>query len=170
MKPYLLIILLLIVPLFCHSQTENNKSGAEIISNRFKETDSLAILIMYKEQIGCLGSFRGKIKIKTIDGRIYFSHISTNQDTRNDFFWAQKTNLIALIKDFETTAKKSKSICGGYVGGTGYQIELTINKSETKFGYCKREFDALGNLIERITALREKTNTNNTYNQSEFGF
>ena len=156
MKLHLKLIILFLLPIICFSQTDEEQKYTEIISNDFKGNDSLSIKIIYKEQIGCLGSYVGKINIKTLNGRLFFSHLSSNQETKSENFWATDKNTIDLIMEFETIGKKSKKRCGGFVGGTGYQVDLWINEKETKFGYCKKEFDGLGILIERITELKEK--------------
>ncbi len=156
MKPHLKFILLFFLPIFCFAQTDKQIKHAEIISHGFKESDSLSIKIIYKEQIGCIGSYVGRIIIKTSNTRLSFSHISSNQETKSEHFLATDKKTIDLITEFETLAKKSKGVCGGYVGGTGYEIEMWINGRETKFGYCKKEYDGLEILIKQITKLKVK--------------
>ena len=143
-------------PLISLAQIDNEKQFDTIISNGFSKNDSLSIQIIYIEQIGCLGRYHGKVKLSTVDDRVQFSHISSNPDTNSDFFWARNENILSIIDEFETTAKKSKRKCGGIIGGTGYKISLSINGTETHFTFCKKEFNGLENLIGKITKLREK--------------
>jgi hypothetical protein len=158
MKKYLSTILLLLSFIHvCLSQTNEKDSFLEIISSELKENDSLDIEIKYREQIGSLGYYVGKILIQSKEERLVFYHVSSNPKRKSEGFQANNKNILKLIKDFETNGKKCKEKpCGITRGEHGFGIKLKINDKETEFTFCKAEYDGLDILIQQIVLLKEK--------------
>lgn len=98
----------------------------------------------------------GRININTNDENFVFSSIPTGEKTDFEYFYGKNNGLIDFIIDFEKEGKKSKLVCGGISGGTMYEVDLKINGQETKFGFCKTEYDGINKLISQIETLRQK--------------
>ncbi len=146
------------------NKNDLGNTNSEIISQKFHNVDSLSIQIIYKELTGCTDLRIGRINIKRKNGNIVFAHLPTNEESEFEHFSGKDNGLIDLIIAFEKEAKESKSMCGGIAGGTGYEIDLTINEEETKFGFCKAQYDGINELVSEIRILEQKTNANNVYN------
>lgn len=62
----------------CLSQNDEKDKFSEIISSSINENDSIHIEIKYREQIGSLGNYVGKILINVKAEKLIFCHISSN--------------------------------------------------------------------------------------------
>lgn len=159
MKKYLYtIIFLFSFIIFCHSQTDKKDNFSEIISSNINENDLIDIEIKYREQIGCLGNYVGKILLKLKDGKLIFCHISSNPKRKFEGFQTSNKNIIELIRDFEINGKQSKKRpCGIILAEShGFKINLKINNKETEFTFCKIEYDGLDILLQKIISMKEK--------------
>ena len=138
------------------NKIELDNTYSEIISQKFHNTDSLSVQIIYKELNGCIDLRIGRIDIKQKNGKMIFAHIPTDEQSEYEHFNGKDNGIIDLIIAFEKEAKESKSKCGGIAGGTGYEINLKINQEETNFEFCKEEYDGINKLINQIRILKQK--------------
>ncbi|MAQ41958.1 MAG: hypothetical protein CMH15_13100 [Mesonia sp.] len=120
-------------------------------------SDSLVININYRVLEGCLGHFRGRIKIKTYDDKFHFFHEYFGDNYTVEVFEGRKENIIKKVEQLEVNSKKSIKSCGGTSGGTAYHFNMCINNSEeTEFGYCKSEYDGLAYFLSKMRNLKTK--------------
>lgn len=148
----ILLCVLFLIPSLSFSQ-EKVISQKEIITNQYKGKDSLHILLVYKERIGCIESDYGKISIKKKSDSIYYSHISSKYETA--YFKAKDKGIIDIINDFETIAKTNNILCSGILGHSGASIELTINATKSNFFYCREDLQGIRLFISQLEALQD---------------
>ena len=159
MKKYLFIIILIFCFInVCSSQTDEKDKFSEIISSNINENDSIHIEIKYREQIGSIGYYGGKILIKVKEEKLYFGHISSNPKRKFEHFQTTPKNILELVRDFEINGKKSKKRpCGTILSEQhGFEISLRINDKKTEFTFCKFEYDGLDILLLKLVSLKEK--------------
>ncbi|WMI70283.1 hypothetical protein [Mangrovimonas sp. YM274] len=152
------VLFILIISISCSGskhKTEIDKTYTKIISQKFKNTDSLEIEIIYKQLSGCVDLNYGRIYITQRNKKMFFYHSSTNEASETEHFSGSINGLIDLVIAFESEAKESNSGCGGYADGTAYEIDLKINNEETKFGFCKEVYDGLNKLVNQIKILKQ---------------
>lgn len=147
-----LLSILLLIPCFSFSQ-EKVISKKEIITNQYKDKDSLHILIVYKERIECIELNYGKISINKKNDSIYYTHISTKYKTT--YFKAIDKGIIDLINNFKTQAKTKNIVCSGMLGHSGTSIELTVNKTKSNFSYCRKDLEGIRPFISQLEALQD---------------
>ena len=142
----------------CSSQTDEKDKFSEIISSNLKVNDSIHIEIKYREQIGCLGNYVGKILIKVKAEKLIFCHISSNPKRKFEGFQTANNNIVEIVRDFEINGKKSKKRPCGTIPAEahGFEINLKINDTETEFTFCKFEYDGLDILLNELVSLKEK--------------
>ncbi|WP_221257884.1 hypothetical protein [Flavobacterium okayamense] len=159
MKKYLFIIIAIFCFInVCSSQIDEKDIFSEIISSNINENDSIHIEIKYREQIGCLGNYVGKILINVKAEKLIFCHISSNPKRKFEGFQTANKNILKLVRDFEINGKKSKKRpCGTILAEQhGFEIYLKINDKETEFTFCKFEYDGLDILLQKLVSLKEK--------------
>lgn len=148
----ILLSILFLIPSLSLSQ-EKVISKKEIITNQYKGKDSLQILIVYKERIGCIESNFGKISIKKKSDSIYYSHISSNYETT--YFKAIDKGITDIINNFEIIAKTQNITCSGILGHSRASIELTINTNKSNFIYCREDLEGMRTFISQLEALQD---------------
>lgn len=143
----------------CSSQTDEKDKFSEIISSNINESDSIHIEIKYREQIGCLGNYVGKILIYVKAEKLIFCHISSNPKRKFEGFQTVNKNILEIVRDFEINGKKSKKKpCGTIPAEThGFEINLKINDKVSEFTFCKFEYNGLDILLQKLVSLKEKS-------------
>lgn len=149
-------IILLLFPFGLCSQNKNN----EIITSKFKQSDSIAISLKYKESDGCLGYFVGRMEIKIKAGKFSFIHFTTSEILKSNHFEGEDESVIDYFIALETQSKKQKKICSSVKGDHCYGIELTINDHKTEFMYVlnkEEQWNGLATLIDKLESLKKTT-------------
>ena len=101
--------LLLIILTSCSvtkNKVDSKKNYSEIISENFKDTDSLSIEIIYRELSGCTDLQIGKINITQANHEMFFFHLSADENHEVEYFSGTSNGLIDLIVDLESESKK----------------------------------------------------------------
>ena len=129
----------------CAVQKEVTR-GPEILSSKYYETDSVTILFTYRDVTSCIDDHMSKrISLYILHGRSFLKH----HDTIMSKVGPIEGSILEEVVTFEENAKTKRG-CGGYVGGHGVLVTMVINGAETEFGYCKDDWDGIGDLVSSI--------------------
>lgn len=125
-----------------------------LISEQYLTQDTLEMQIAYTQIPSCTERLLNQLTINVRGQKstlLYRSYEGTVEE-----IGPLEVRLIQDVYNFEKYAKTNTSICGGYDGGNGVEIQMMINQDSTKFAYCQDEWDGIEELLEVVRSNKMK--------------